>query len=186
MRITDSNNRTYEHAGIMSTLPFLSRYPSTNTNRNRARARYAFEFFLDVDVQALADRAGLNFDNVIGAFPTMSDPQCSVCHNVVDPVAGLFKNYSNNGVFAGNVTNWYSARNPREMLDPGYTQTNVLQTAQSPTALQFLGARLAQDNRFVTATIKTLVRGMMGPEAANDTALVELLKPALTSNNYSM
>lgn len=187
-KLTDAKNGPYEHAGILSTLPFLQRYPSTATNRNRARARYTFEFFLDTDVQALADRSALNFDNVIGQFPTMSDPQCSVCHNVVDPVAGLFKNYGNRGVFSGNVTNWYNTRNPREMLDPGYSisASDVLPTSQSPKALQFLGARIAQDDRFVTATVKTLLRGMTGPVAADDTAFVEQLKLTFKSSNYNM
>ena len=171
VKLTDANNRTYEHAGILSTLPFLDRYPSTATNRNRARARYTFEFFLDTDVQALADRAGLNFDNVIGTFPVLSDTQCSVCHNVVDPVAGLFKNYNNNGVFAGNVTNWFNTRTPSESLAPGYTMNtaDLLPPVQSPMALQFLGGRIALDNRFATATVKTLVRGLMGSAAADDT-----------------
>jgi hypothetical protein len=187
-RLTDVNNRVYEHAGVLSTLPFLGRYPSTATNRNRARARYTFEFFLDTDVQGLADRSALNFDNVIGQFPTLSDPQCSVCHNVVDPVAGLFKNYNNNGVFAGNVTNWYSTRNPREMLDPGYSMSaaDVLPAAQSPRALQFLGMRIAQDGRFATATVKTLLRGLLGPAAVEDAAWVEQLKQTLVSSGYNM
>lgn len=187
-KLTDANNRVYEHAGVLSTLPFLQRYPSTATNRNRARARYTFEFFLDTDVQALADRAGLNFNNVVGQFPTLSDPQCTVCHNVMDPVAGLFKNYGNRGVFSGNETDWYNTRNPREMLDPGYSisGTDALPAAQSPKALQFLGGRIAQDYRFATATVKTLLRGLLGPAAADDTVWVEQLKQTLLSSNYSM
>lgn len=186
--LTDANSRVYEHAGVLSTLPFLTRYPSTATNRNRARARYTFEFFLDTDVQGLADRSGLNFDNVIGTFPTMQDPQCTVCHDVVDPVAGLYKNWGNNGTFAGNVTNWYSKRNPKEMLDPGYTfnTADLLPGTQSANALQFLGARIATDNRFAVATVKTLLRGMLGEDAANDTVLVEQLKQTFIASNYNM
>ena len=118
----------------------------------------------------------------------MSDPQCSVCHNVVDPVAGLFKNYGNRGVFSGNVTNWYNTRNPRGMLDPGYSisASDVLPTSQGAKALQFLGARIAQDDRFVTATVKALLRGLMGPAAVDDTALVEQLKQTFKLSNYNM
>lgn len=188
VQLTDASSRTYEHAGVLSTLPFLQRYPSTATNRNRARARYTFEYFLDTDVQALADRAGLNFDNIIGSVPTMSDPQCSVCHNVVDPLAGLYKNYGNRGVFSGDVTNWYNKRNPPEMLVPGYGMNgaDTLPTAQSAGALQFLGANIAQDDRFATATVKTLLRGLIGPAAVEDKAWVETLKQVLMSSNYNM
>ena len=187
-RLTNAKNQAYEHAGVLSTLPFLQRYPSTATNRNRARARYTLEFFLDTDVQALADRAALNFNNVIGQIPTLSDPQCTVCHNVVDPVAGLFKNYGNRGAFSGNETDWYNTRNPRQMLDPGYSisGTDVMPAAQGPKALQFLGGRIAQDNRFATATVKTLLRGLLGPAAAEDTVWVEQLKQTLLSSNYNM
>lgn len=186
--LTDANSRVYEHAGVLSTLPFLSRYPSTATNRNRARARYTFEFFLDTDVQGLADRSGLNFDNVIGTFPTMQDPQCTVCHDVVDPVAGLYKNWGNSGTFAGNVTNWYSKRNPKEMLDPGYTinTADLLPSTQSANALQFLAARIATDNRFAVASVKTLLRGMLGEDAATDATLVEQLKQRFIASNYNM
>jgi hypothetical protein len=188
VKLMDSKSRVYEHAGVLSTLPFLTRYPSTSTNRNRARARYAFLYFLDTDVQGLADRSGLNLNNVIGQFPTLQDPQCTVCHNVVDPVAGLFKNYSNSGVFSGNVTNWYNTRNPKQMLDPGYTMNaaDALPGAQSPNALQFLGARMAADNRFAVATVKTLVRGLLGDDAADDTVLVEQLKQTFVASSYSM
>jgi hypothetical protein len=187
-RLTDSSSRTYEHSGVLSTLPFLARYPSTATNRNRARARYTFKYFLDTDVEGLADRAGLNLDNVIGQFPTLQDPQCTVCHNVVDPVAGLYKNWNNNGVFSGNVTNWYNARNPRQMLDPGYTMNaaDVLPGAQSATALKFLGTRIAGDNRFAVATVKTLLRGMLGEAAAEDTVLVEQLKQGFVASGYNL
>ncbi len=186
VQLTDKNNRTYEHTGILSTLPFLSRYPSTATNRNRGRTRYTFLYFLDTDIQGLADRSGLDFTKVTGQFPTLTDPQCSVCHNVMDPVAGLYKNWSNTGAFSGNVTNWFNTRNPKEMLEPGYTlnTADLLPANQSATALQFLGRRIAADDRFATATVKTVLRGLMGPDATQDAILVDQLKTRFITNNY--
>ena len=40
----------YPHAGLLSTLQYLSRYPTTETNRNRLRARMYYQHFLGVDV----------------------------------------------------------------------------------------------------------------------------------------
>ncbi len=187
-KLVDTSARPVDHAGVLSTLSFLYRYPSTATNRNRARSRVTFEYFLDTDVQGLADRAALNFDNVIGTFPTLEDPQCTVCHNVVDPVAGLFKNYGNSGGFLGNVTNWFNTRNPKQMLDPGYTMSSadILPSTQSASALQFLGQHIAADNRFAVATVKTMLRGMMGDTIVADTLFVEQMKQALLASNYNL
>jgi hypothetical protein len=187
VRLTDANNHAYEHTGVLSTLPFLGRYPSTSTNRNRARTRYTFQYFLDTDIQGLADRSGLDFNNVIGAFPTLTDPQCTVCHNVMDPVAGLYKNWTVSGTFQGDATNWYNRRTPAEMLAPGYTlnTADLLPANQSATALQFLGRRIAADDRFAVATVKTVLRGLVGPAVVQDTVLVEQLKTRFVSSNYN-
>jgi hypothetical protein len=50
----DSETGFYPHAGLLSTLQYLARYPTTETNRNRARARIYFQHFLGVDALELA------------------------------------------------------------------------------------------------------------------------------------
>lgn len=187
--IVDNNARVNPHAGVFTTLAFLTRYPSTNTNKNRARARYVFKYFLDTDVEGLADRAGLNLDNIMGEFPPLQDPQCAQCHNVIDPVAGSFKNWTNTGQFRGNFLNWFSERTPAEMLSPGYTNNTVdlLPTGQSGTALQWLAGRISTDTRFATATVKTLFTGLTGklPDAQY-TQLFESLKTDLVNSNFNL
>ena len=96
-------------AGIVATHAFLDRYRSTNTNVNRARGRWFFYYFLGVDIEGLAPRDGLDLDNVIGDVPTFEDPQCTVCHDVLDPVAGLFKNRRNEGRYQVE-NNWHHLR----------------------------------------------------------------------------
>ena len=89
-----SNTGFYPHAGLLSTLQYLSRYPTTETNRNRLRARMYYEHFLGVDVLELAARVSdaaavtAKFEN-----PTMEASECVVCHKTLDPVAGLFQNF---------------------------------------------------------------------------------------------
>ena len=88
----------YPHAGVLNTPAFLHRYPSTETNRNRARARWTFYHFLGIDIEKSAPRstdpaALSDSDN-----PTMRNPACTVCHQILDPVAGSFQLYGDNGL----------------------------------------------------------------------------------------
>lgn len=92
----------YPHAGILNTTAFLKRFPTTPTNRNRARARWTYYHFLGVDVEQLAARttdpdALVDTDN-----PTMKNPACTGCHDVLDPVAGAFQNYNEDGHYRAN------------------------------------------------------------------------------------
>ena len=94
----------YPHAGILNTTVFLLRYPTTATNRNRARSRWTYYHFLGLDVEKSASRttdpdALADRDN-----PTLSNPACTVCHRVLDPVAGAFQNYDDGGYYRSG---WY-------------------------------------------------------------------------------
>ena len=87
----------YPHAGILNTPVFMLRYPTTATNRNRARARWTYYHFLGLDVEQSASRttdpvALADTDN-----PTLNNPACTVCHTILDPVAGTFQNYDEEG-----------------------------------------------------------------------------------------
>ena len=93
----------YPHAGILNTTTFLKRYPTTATNRNRARARWTYYHFLGVDIENSASRT---MDPVALADtnnPTMHNPACTVCHTVMDPVAGAFQDYGDEGLLQGPV-----------------------------------------------------------------------------------
>ena len=87
------------HAGVLNTLAFLARYPSTATNRNRARARWTYYYFLGVDIEKLADRTRDPDSLADTNNPTMNNPDCAVCHRVHDPVAGAFQNYGDIGFY---------------------------------------------------------------------------------------
>jgi hypothetical protein len=84
----------YPHAGLLTDFAFLARYPTTATNRNRARARWTLYHFLGIDIEKSSqrpqDEAALSDRN----NPTMNNRNCTVCHAVLDPVAGAFQNWS--------------------------------------------------------------------------------------------
>ena len=91
----------YPHAGILNTLSFLRRYPTTPTNRNRARSRWAYQHFLGVDLENVVSR--IDADALLDTRnPTMHNPACTVCHIPLDPVAGAFQNYTRTGFYRPN------------------------------------------------------------------------------------
>ena len=89
----------YPHAGILNTTMFLKRYPTTATNRNRARARWTYYHFLGVDVEKSASRTTDPVALADTNNPTMRNPACTVCHSVLDPVAGAFQDYGDGGLY---------------------------------------------------------------------------------------
>ena len=188
--IRQSDGTLVPAAGIMGTHAFLSRYPSTNTNVNRARARYTFDYFLGIDIESLASRDGLDLDNVIGSVPTYEDPQCTVCHETMDPIAGLFTNRDNGGEYdRGNTFQHNRTLNgvPR-MVPAGYTlnPADELPSAQEDTALQWLGGRIAADDRFAERTVRTVFKGLTGIEAttASTTAFINDTKNRFVAANF--
>ena len=162
------------HAGVLSTIAFLQRYPTTETNRNRARARWAYQLFLGVDIEASASRttdaAALTDTN----NPTLNNPACTVCHQTLDPAAGAFQNYDEMGTyrpdFDGDPLNpehrdalpWaykYSENSDWEpgdtwfadMRKPGF---NGKTAPDSKTSLPWLAHKMANDPRFAVGTVE--------------------------------
>ncbi len=93
----------YPHAGLLNTTVFLKRYPTTATNRNRARSRWTYYHFLGLDIEKSAPRttdpvALADTDN-----PTMKNANCTVCHQIMDPVAGAFQNYDDVGYYRSGL-----------------------------------------------------------------------------------
>ena len=171
----------YPHAGVLNTHSFLNRYPTTDTNRNRARSRWTFYHFLGVDIEKSASRttdpeALADTDN-----PTMHNPACTVCHELLDPVAGAFQNYGNDGKYRDghlgrdalpdsykfsnqeNTDDSYSYQAGdtwfRDMRAPGFDGGLVIILI---ILFSWLGERIANDPRFATAAIKFCGRRLWG------------------------
>ena len=89
----------YPHAGILNTTAFLRRYPTTATNRNRARSRWTYYHFLGHDIEKSASRTTDPDALADTNNPTLRNPACTVCHRVLDPVAGAFQNYGDEGSY---------------------------------------------------------------------------------------
>jgi hypothetical protein len=147
----------WSHAGVVSTPTFVSRYPTTATNRNRHRARVYFDRFLATDILAFAERPS---DPTVSAYhnATLNDPQCTVCHATMDPVAGLFQNFDVNGQYNPPENGWFP-----ELAPPGFDR-EMLPPSERPDALRWLGERAVQDPRFALAMVQMVYKGLTGSE----------------------
>ena len=188
--IRQQDNTLVPAAGVIGTHAFLARYPSTSTNVNRARARYVTDYFLGLDIESLASRDGLDLNNVIGSVPTFEDPQCTVCHVVMDPIAGLFTNRDNDGEYDTNNSFQHNRtlNGVPRMVPAGYSllQSDQLPAAEEDTALQWLGGRLAQDDRFAERTVRTVLKGLTGIDAttASTTVFVNDTRNRFVAANF--
>lgn len=151
-RATDQESATgdYPHAGVLSTFQYLRRYPTTETNRNRLRARMYYLHFLGVDALELAARVSdAAAVSAKYSVPTMQASECVVCHKTVDPVAGLFQDYSDfDGVYGRRKGGWYE-----DMFPAGF-EGETMEPGQRWRALQWLGERTAKDPRFAVAMVE--------------------------------
>jgi hypothetical protein len=146
------------HAGVLTSLMFLNRYPTTATNRNRARSRVVYDLFLDVDILGLdgvrPNGAAVDIKNTA---PTMENPDCTKCHSLLDPVASAFQNWSARGTYSVPRT-WY-----RDMFQAGFSGVSLPLDAKADQT-GWLAERIAADPRFDTAMVRLLYRGLTGIE----------------------
>ena len=140
----------WPHAGVLNTKAFLQRYPTTATNRNRARSRWIYYHFLGLDIEKSESRTMdpevLKDTN----NPTLNNPKCTACHVRMDPVAGAFQNYGDEGFYRDQ---WGG----HDSLDEIYREppgTVVEITAESWSAKQTIVLReklTTEDGLFFTA-----------------------------------
>ena len=70
----------------------------------------------------------------------MRDPQCNVCHNVIDPVAGAFQNWDTAGTYLV-PEGWFG-----DMIPPGFGY-ELIPLEYRPNSLQWLAQELTNDPR---------------------------------------
>ncbi|HEX5788648.1 MAG TPA: DUF1553 domain-containing protein, partial [Woeseiaceae bacterium] len=166
---TAGNLSAVPGAGVIGTTSYLSRYPSTATNLNRKRARFTLMLFLGSDIESLAPRDALDLENEQGVIPTYQDPQCTVCHDVMDPVAGLFTKRTNTGEYDINrAYEWTKTRQGvQRMVPAGFGNTRVNASAELPDAwldrpLQWFAQQMVADARFPVQTARVALHGLTG------------------------
>jgi hypothetical protein len=144
------------HAGLLTSAMFLNRFPTSDTNINRHRSRMTYWFFLDIDINQFGSRP-VDASSDFGENPTLNNPDCTVCHTTMDPVAGLYMNWNERGEFSGKGE-WFG---PDFILPPGFNGEG-LPDNERKHALQWFAQRVAQNPRFAQATVKTVFQGLTG------------------------
>ncbi len=165
----------YPHAGVLTSPMVLNRFPSTSTNRNRARARWIYKFFLGFDIEASAPRVVDPAEIDESSNPTMNNPNCTVCHATLDPLAGTLQDFGDVGIYLENNSDslpwsykqtelyrngdrWY-----RDMRVPGFNGVNV-PAADQDNAIAWVGAQIAADPRFARGATEFWYKGIFGRE----------------------
>jgi len=163
----------YPHAGVLTSPMFLNRFPSTATNRNRHRARMAYKFFLGVDIESLSPRTVNPVDLDDNDNPTMFNTNCTVCHTVMDPAAGTFQNFGDDGLFLENDSDslprsyketelyhqgdrWYG-----DMRSPGFGN-RLMPAGFTNDSISWLGANIAADPRFARGAVEFWYEAVFG------------------------
>ncbi|MGB8221348.1 MAG: hypothetical protein WCF10_02120, partial [Polyangiales bacterium] len=152
------------HAGILTSAMFLNRFPTSDTNINRHRSRMTYYFFLDIDINQFGSRP-VDASADFGENPTLNNPDCTVCHTTMDPVAGVYMNWNERGEYSGKG-DWFG---PDYILPPGFNG-ETLPDGDRKHALQWFAKRVAQNPRFAQATVKTVFQGLTGQKILDITA----------------
>lgn len=143
------------HAGILTDPMFLNRFPTSATNRNRHRSRMVFDFFLATDVMRLAERP-VDPTAITDFNPTLYNPQCTVCHANIDPIAGAFQNWTSAGRYQSPENGWH-----QDMVPPGFGESIMPGTSYG-SSLQWLAQQIVSDPLFNLAIVHSLYRGLTG------------------------
>jgi len=154
-------------AGVLTHPGFLKRYPTTETNRNRARSRWTFLHFLDIDIENSSQRPTDPEALADTNNPTMNNPACTSCHEIMDPVAGAFQNWNQDGLYrhSGKDDLWY-----RDMRDPGLFGEKI---DSHDSSLQELAQKIIREPSFARATVKFWWPSVMKSSVLLPPAVVE-------------
>ena len=146
-------------AGVLTTPAFLNRWETTRTNRGRKRARIVLKNFLATNILKFAQRPVDSTALTSVQNPTQNSAQCSVCHTVLDPIAGSFRGFDENNVTRFNPADpWHD-----DMLPPGINGAQMPPDSYG-SGLMWLGAQIPRDPRFGISVAQVMYHGIIGDE----------------------
>ena len=164
-------------SGVLTSQIFRNSLPTNNINKNRSRAAFLLEHFLGVNVR------DINHDTVSQGyeFPVIEDPNCTECHNVLDPVASSFRNWGNGREYLRFDTHIFDSQmgpnqgiligedaHPWEqagMLSPGFEGISFIGVNNSIQELA--KAIVAQERQYRASIIRILHKGLGGRNHEN-------------------
>lgn len=154
------------HAGILTSPMFLNRYPTTRTNVNRHRSKVTYDYFLDTDILKIEGSRPEDAVDITTTNPTLNNKACFSCHEVMDPIAATYQHWNDRGRYILS-TNQASSWDGNGVLPPGIAGKALPLSggdSQFENMLQWLGGEIADDPRFIRATMRTLYKGIIGQD----------------------
>lgn len=146
-------------AGVLTTPAFLYRWETTRTNKGRKRARVVLKNFLATDILKFAQRPVDSTALTSVQNPTQNSPMCSVCHSVIDPIAGGFRGFDEQTMARFNPDDkWHD-----DMRPPGFNTVQMPPQSYG-NAIQWLGAQIPEDTRFPISVAQIMYQGIVGDE----------------------
>ncbi|QYJ89855.1 LamG-like jellyroll fold domain-containing protein [Shewanella halotolerans] len=140
-------------AGVMTNPVYMSIFPTTPTNLNRHRSYKFYKNFLDTDILAMAGERP-SADDLSGDEPTLTNPACTGCHLVMDPVASSFQHWNKN--YYDAEYKWPN----NKILAAGFNGEVAPLSGVDP--LQWLAQQAVQDSRFARSVVKILFEPITG------------------------
>jgi hypothetical protein len=200
-QLTTYNGVQIPHAGLLTTASFLTRWPTTPTNRSRGRARQVFKSFLAFNILKVSERPVDASKITAVDNPTQNALYCKVCHQFLDPIAGQFRGWAEEGSYVQfyEDAEWHS-----DMVPAGFNGQQLPPDFYNK-GLQWGAAQMTKDPRFALAMVHTVYTGITGrdplpyptdTEAADfhdkllawdvQDAFLTQTASALVSNNYNL
>ncbi|MDQ3232660.1 MAG: DUF1588 domain-containing protein, partial [Pseudobdellovibrionaceae bacterium] len=142
--------------GVLTDPIFMRRHPTTSTNRNRHRTNTITTSFLGMNILGFS-KSRLLPSAVSEKQPTMTNRACTVCHAVMDPIAGTMQNWNDYGDYQNS--SWY-----KDMFAPGFAGESM-PADQNADAARWLSSRIQDDPRFAMQTVRTMAYMILGTEA---------------------
>ena len=144
-------------AGILTTDQFMLKQPTSSTNVNRHRAYQVFKHFLDTDILELGG-SRVEPEDEESETPTLNNPTCTGCHNIMDPVASTFRHWQRGSEWHKDLRK--ATWTQDGILPPGFNAQNMPESETSP--LQWLAKQIVKDRRFAVSTVKTIFKEFTG------------------------
>ena len=159
------------HAGVLTTPAFLNRYDTTDTNRNRHRARIIYDYFLDTDILAIGEGQPADTSDIAGDVPTINNPACNICHNILDPVAVTLHNWTEGGKYrptsngqGGGFFRRYNSWSFEDILPASLNGVEMDLGNNRDNSIQWLSGRIIRDPRFFRAMTRWAYRSLTNEE----------------------
>uniref|UniRef100_UPI003D11AD82 LamG-like jellyroll fold domain-containing protein n=1 Tax=Vibrio sp. TaxID=678 RepID=UPI003D11AD82 len=149
-------------AGVMTNPAYMTRYPTTPTNINRHRSYKFYKNFLATDILSIAGERP-SADDLAGDLPTMTNPACTGCHEVMDPVASSFKHWQGNEYIADlPLTPTHRFYWPENRILPAGFNGELAPLFSGEDPLQWLMSKAVNDSRFSRSVVQTLFEPITG------------------------